>query len=83
MHRTTRRLALTEAGQALYGRSSAALAELTEAEHDVAQLTGKPRGMLRVTAPIYLGVTVLAAHIAAFRAKVPEVRLDLDHVGVR
>jgi DNA-binding transcriptional LysR family regulator len=34
--------------------------------------------MLRVTAPIYLGVTVLAAHIAAFRAKYPEVTLDLD-----
>jgi DNA-binding transcriptional LysR family regulator len=78
LHRTTRRLALTEAGQALYGRSAAALAELAEAEHDVAQLTGKPRGMLRVTAPIYLGVTVLAAHIASFRAKYPEVRLDLD-----
>jgi DNA-binding transcriptional LysR family regulator len=34
LHRTTRRLALTEAGQALYGRSAAALAELAEAEHD-------------------------------------------------
>ena len=71
LHRTTRRLALTEAGQALYGRSAAALAELGEAENDVAQLTGKPRGMLRVTAPTYLGVTVLAPHIQAFRARYP------------
>jgi DNA-binding transcriptional LysR family regulator len=78
LHRTTRRLALTEAGQALYGRSAAALAELAEAEHDVAQLTGKPRGMLRVTAPTYFGVTVLAPHIQAFLAQVPEVTLDLD-----
>ncbi len=78
LHRTTRRLALTEAGQALYGRSAAALAELAEAEHDVAQLTGKPRGMLRVTAPTYLGVTVLAPHIRDFRVKFPEVTLDLD-----
>jgi DNA-binding transcriptional LysR family regulator len=78
LHRTTRRLALTEAGQALYGRSAAALAELAEAEHDVAQLTGKPRGMLRVTAPTYFGVTMLAPHIQAFRAKYPEVTLDLD-----
>lgn len=36
LHRTTRRLTLTEAGQALYGRSAAALAELGEAENDVA-----------------------------------------------
>ena len=78
LHRTTRRLALTEAGQALYARSAAALAELAEAEHDVAQLTGKPRGMLRVTAPTYFGATVLAPHIQAFRAQYPEVTLDLD-----
>ena len=34
--------------------------------------------MLRVTAPTYLGVTVLAPHIQAFRARYPEVTLDLD-----
>jgi DNA-binding transcriptional LysR family regulator len=78
LHRTTRRLALTEAGQAFYGRSAAALAEIGEAEHDVAQLTGKPRGMLRVTAPTYFGVTQLAPRLREFRAQFPEVTLDLD-----
>lgn len=78
LHRTTRRLALTEAGQALYGRSAAALAELSEAENDVAQLTGKPRGQLRVSAPTYFGVTMLAPRIREFRSKYPEVTLDLD-----
>jgi DNA-binding transcriptional LysR family regulator len=78
LHRTTRRLTLTEAGQALYGRSSAALAELGEAENDVAQLTGKPRGMLRVSAPTYFGSTTLAPHLKEFRARYPEVTLDLD-----
>lgn len=78
LHRTTRRLTLTEAGQALYGRSSAALAELGEAENDVAQLTGKPRGMLRVSAPTYFGSTTLAPHIKEFRARYPEIALDLD-----
>ncbi len=78
LHRTTRRLALTEAGQALYARSAAALAELGEAENDVAQLTGKPRGMLRVSAPTYFGVTQLAPRLREFRARYPEVTLDLD-----
>lgn len=78
LHRTTRRLALTEAGQALYGRGAAALAELGEAENDVAQLTGKPRGMLRVTAPTYFGATTLAPQLRHFRARHPEVTLDLD-----
>ncbi len=78
LHRTTRRLTLTEAGQALYGRSSAALAELGEAENDVAQLTGKPRGMLRVSAPTYFGSATLAPHLKEFRTRFPEVTLDLD-----
>lgn len=78
LHRTTRRLALTEAGEALYARSRAALAEIAEAENDVAQLTGKPRGLLRVTAPGYFGVTQLAARLKAFRARYPEIALDLD-----
>ncbi|HTL49411.1 MAG TPA: LysR family transcriptional regulator [Steroidobacteraceae bacterium] len=78
LHRTTRRLALTEAGQALFGRSAAALAELGEAENDVAQLTGKPRGLLRVSAPTYFGVTQLAPRIQEFRSLYPEVTLDLD-----
>ncbi len=78
MHRTTRRLTLTEAGQALYGRSAAALAELGEAENDVAQLTGKPRGTLRVTAPTYFGSTTLAPHLKEYRTRYPEVALDLD-----
>jgi DNA-binding transcriptional LysR family regulator len=78
LHRTTRRLTLTEAGQALYGRGAAALAELGEAENDVAQLTGKPRGLLRVSAPTYFGSTTLAPCIKDFRARYPEVTLDLD-----
>lgn len=78
LHRTTRRLATTEAGQALYGRSAPALAELGEAENDVAQLTAKPSGLLRVTAPTYFGVTRLAPQLRHFRARYPDVTLDLD-----
>ena len=78
LHRTTRRLGLTEAGDALYARSRAALAELVEAENDVAQLTGKPRGLLRVTAPSYFGVTMLASRLKEFRARYPDVTVDLD-----
>jgi len=78
LHRTTRRLALTEAGEALFSRSRAALSEIAEAENDVAQLTGKPRGMLRVTAPGYFGVTTLAPRLKEFRARYPDITLDLD-----
>lgn len=78
LHRTTRRLATTEAGQALFSRSAAALAELSEAEQHVAQFTAKPSGVLRVTAPTYFGTTTLAPQLKHFRARYPEVTLDLD-----
>jgi len=78
LNRTTRRLSLTEAGQALYARSAGALAELREAENDVAQLTGKPRGLLRVSAPTYFGSASLAPQLKEFRVRYPEVTLDLD-----
>jgi DNA-binding transcriptional LysR family regulator len=77
LHRTTRRLALTEAGETLHGRGAAALAELVEAENDVAQLTGAPRGLLRVSAPTYLGSVRLAPALKDFRARYPDVTLDL------
>jgi DNA-binding transcriptional LysR family regulator len=77
LHRTTRRLTLTEAGEALFGRSAAALAELGNAEKDVAQLTGAPRGLLRVSAPLYFGSVSLAPLLKDFRAHYPDITLDL------
>ena len=78
LHRTTRRLTLTEPGAALYRRSLGALAELAEAENEVAQLTGAPRGVLRVSAPTYFGSVTLAPVLKEFCARYPEVSLDLD-----
>lgn len=78
LHRTTRRLTLTEAGDALYRRSVGALAELGEAEKDIAQLTGAPRGLLRVSAPVYFGSVSLAPHLKDFRARYPDITLDLE-----
>ena len=77
-HRTTRRLTLTEAGEALYRGSAAALAELKEVQNDVAQLAGAPRGRLRVSAPTYFGTVTLAPMLKPFLARYPEVTLDLD-----
>lgn len=78
LHRTTRRLTLTEAGDALFRRSVAALSELADAEREVAQLAGTPRGHLRVTAPVYFGERHVAPLLHKFRALYPEITLDLD-----
>jgi DNA-binding transcriptional LysR family regulator len=78
LHRTTRRLTLTEPGEALYRRSAGALAELGEAEKDVAQLTGAPRGVLRISAPVYFGSVSLAPALKDFRARYPDIALHID-----
>ncbi|MCC2655840.1 MAG: LysR family transcriptional regulator [Panacagrimonas sp.] len=78
LQRTTRRLTLTEAGEAFYRRSAAALEEIDDATREVASLSGAPRGVLRISAPVYLGTTRIAPLIAPFRAAHPEVSLDIE-----
>ena len=78
LNRTTRRLTLTEAGQALFDRASIAIADLDAAESDVIELTGSPRGRLRVSAPSHFGEVFLAPLFAEFRQRFPDIELDLD-----
>lgn len=78
LNRTTRRLTLTEAGQALFEKASAAMADLAAAEEEVLQLTGAPRGRLRVTAPSHFGEVFLLPLLPEFRSRYPDVELDLD-----
>lgn len=77
--RTTRRIHLTEAGAA-YARHAEALLAARRAAHDaVTELTGgTPRGLLRVSMPVAVGERLLAPHVAEFRARHPDLRLELD-----
>jgi DNA-binding transcriptional LysR family regulator len=77
LNRTTRRLTLTEVGDAFYRRAVVALAELEDAERDVAEHTGSPRGHLRVSAPSFYGAEILSRHLAEFRRRYPDISLEL------
>lgn len=78
LNRTTRRLTLTEAGAVLYDQAQAALAELKAAESGVLELSGAPRGRLRVTAPAYFGNAFLMPIVSRFLSDYPEISIDLD-----
>lgn len=78
LHRTTRRIALTESGRAFYERAQRLLADLAEAEQEVAQAHGALRGRLKVALPLGFGVLHLSPLINAFLARHPDIRLDLD-----
>ncbi len=75
--RTTRSLALTEAGRAYYERAVRILADIEEATLSVSQLQAAPRGRLRVSAPMSFGFLHLAPAIPDFLARYPEVEADV------
>ena len=81
-NRTTRQLMPTEHGSAFYEGAKRVLEAVVEAEAAVAALSGKPRGSIRVTAPLGLGRRFIASGIPDFHDRYPdiEVRLRLsDH----
>jgi DNA-binding transcriptional LysR family regulator len=78
LNRTTRRLSLTESGQAFYERAVQVLADLEEAEALASSSAAAPRGRLRLTCSHALGVQRLAPAIAAFAGQYPEVGFDVS-----
>jgi len=78
VHRTTRRLALTDAGARFRDDLADILAALAEAEARVTGARGEPAGPLRVSAPTSFGRLHVAPHLAAFLAAYPKIDLTFD-----
>ncbi|MCY1076406.1 LysR family transcriptional regulator [Archangium lansingense] len=75
LQRTTRKLRLTEVGQAYYEHCARIVAEAEEAELAVTRMQAAPHGLLRVTAP--LTFSFLGPIVAEFLKRYPEVQLEL------
>src|SRR5437016_14176440 len=78
LNRTTRTLSLTEAGRAFHERCVQLLADLQDAEASAGAGAVVPRGTLRVSCPVSFGERYVAPAMAAFMAKYPEIRLDIE-----
>ncbi len=81
MNRTTRRLALTDIGEAYLERARAILTEVEEAEALASSAASEPRGHLRVLATPAFAVHQLAKHLPAFHEQYPKVTLELAAPG--
>ena len=77
LNRSSRKLSLTEGGEALYERAKAILEEVAETEALAATASLQPRGRLRINAPLSFGILVLAPLWPRFMARHPEVELDV------
>lgn len=77
MNRTTRKLSLTEAGEAYYREASQLLQQLDDLDSAILDQTAAPRGLLRVSAPRNFGEMILGPAIFAFLTSHPDVTLDL------
>ncbi|KJV29519.1 hypothetical protein VI06_09930 [Aquitalea magnusonii] len=78
MHRTTRRLSLTEAGETYLAQGGALLAELEDLDALLSQGASKASGRLRVTAPVSFGMRFLGRAIAGFQRQHPQVEVELS-----
>ncbi|CAN5312211.1 LysR family transcriptional regulator [soil metagenome] len=78
LNRHSRKLSLTESGQALYERARSILEEVAEAEALASFATLQPKGRLRINAPLSFGILHLASLWPKFMQKHPEVELDVE-----
>lgn len=76
--RTTRRVRLTESGQAYYEQSRQALAQLIDAERELAGEQRLPSGTVRLSLPTSYGHYRILPLIPEFRELFPEIALDIQ-----
>jgi DNA-binding transcriptional LysR family regulator len=79
-NRSSRRLALTDAGRALSVRAAQLLADGEEAENEALSQAASPRGLVRLAVPMTFGQRVIAPLLPEFLAQYPDVSIDL-HLG--
>jgi len=78
LHRTTRKLSLTEDGELFHARARQLLADLEEAEGEITSRSREAVGLVRVSVPVSFGIAHLADAWGAFRRLHPRVLLDVS-----
>ncbi|PVZ83656.1 LysR family transcriptional regulator [Serratia sp. S1B] len=78
LHRTTRKVELTEAGQLYFERCKRIVSEARLAHEQLGEMLSKPSGLLRVSLPVDFGAIVLAPLLTEFAALYPDINFEID-----
>lgn len=78
LHRTTRRVELTEAGQIYYERCRRIVDEARIAHEQLGEMLAQPSGLLRASLPVDFATGYLAPIITAFAERYPGISFDFD-----
>lgn len=79
LHRSTRSVSLTEAGQAYLARVGPALGQVIEAGEEINTLQGRPAGTLRLNSARIATAMVLQPLLVGFLAEHPQVQIELTN----
>lgn len=77
LNRTTRRVSPTEVGLAYYDRARTVLVDATDADSMVTSMQSKPKGQLRVSAPVTFGIHYVTRAVVDFLDAFPQVDINL------
>jgi DNA-binding transcriptional LysR family regulator len=78
LHRTTRRLSLTDEGRQFYHQAKDVLSMMNAAEEAVSSAAPEPSGVLRINVPVSFGILHLAPIWADFMKAFPHIELDIS-----
>ena len=78
LHRTTRKIELTEAGQLYFERSKRIVDEARLAHEQLGEMVAQPSGVLRVSLPVDYATIYLTPLIAEFARRYPGISFELD-----
>jgi DNA-binding transcriptional LysR family regulator len=77
LQRTTRQLSLTEAGTAYFQRIEPLVEEMQQAIDVAADISGEPKGTLRITASVSFGLKCVVPLLPEFKSRYPDLTIDL------
>lgn len=77
LHRTTRRITVTEAGRVLYEHAATMVRAMEDASASLLSLASRPSGRLKVTTSVSYGKHVLGPLLPAFHRQHPEIQVEL------